>query len=429
MKSSAIIFLLIIGSITLKQSYSQNIWTEENSGVSVQLNSIACFSNSRAWCCGNNGTVLKRLPVPSLWTNVGGNGIPSAIDLVNITSPSSGDTNIALTTGTINDTTYVYRTTNSGANWVKVFSQLNGRINAILFPSVFSNTNVFMQGNPVGGRWSLWKSTNGGLNWDSAGLYLPQSGVETGWNNSMYYSGGSTLSFGTNNSRIYYSTNSGTSWSVQSTSPEINIYTIFFQPGPTVSFSGGSALLKSTNYGVNWLPNPSIGSGNFGGLAGFYSSYWWYVRSDNKIYLSGNNGSSWVAQYTAPAGIYTHLFFWSNTYLIYAVRSNGGISRYLIVVGVNQISSEVPNEFSLSQNYPNPFNPTTNFEFQIAKSGFVNLTIYDVMGREIESLVKGDLKPGTYEADWNASNFPSGIYFYTLRTTGYTETKRMVLIK
>ncbi len=99
------------------------------------------------------------------------------------------------------------------------------------------------------------------------------------------------------------------------------------------------------------------------------------------------------------------------------------------VVGVTNINSEIPKEFSLSQNFPNPFNPTTNFEFMIAKSGFVNLTIYDATGRVIATLVNGELKPGTYKADWDASNFVSGVYFYRLSAGEFLQTNKMVLIK
>ena len=99
------------------------------------------------------------------------------------------------------------------------------------------------------------------------------------------------------------------------------------------------------------------------------------------------------------------------------------------VIGINQISSSVPEKFSLEQNYPNPFNPSTNLEFGISKSGYVSLKIYDVLGKEVVTLVNANLQPGTYKYDFDASGLTSGIYYYTLRTQGLTETKRMSLIK
>lgn len=101
------------------------------------------------------------------------------------------------------------------------------------------------------------------------------------------------------------------------------------------------------------------------------------------------------------------------------------------VVGLNQISSEIPAEFSLSQNYPNPFNPTTKIKFAISGSSVAQtfLSVYDILGYEIVVLVNQQLQPGSYEADWNAATYPSGVYFYKLEAGKYTETKKMVLIK
>jgi len=89
----------------------------------------------------------------------------------------------------------------------------------------------------------------------------------------------------------------------------------------------------------------------------------------------------------------------------------------------------LPEEFSLLQNYPNPFNPSTNFEFRIAEPGFVRLTVVDMLGREIATLVNENLTPGTYRTSWDASGMPSGVYLYQLRAEGKTETKRMTLLK
>jgi hypothetical protein len=99
------------------------------------------------------------------------------------------------------------------------------------------------------------------------------------------------------------------------------------------------------------------------------------------------------------------------------------------VTGVSNINSEVPSAFSLSQNYPNPFNPTTNINFSIPKSAFVTLRVYDMLGREVSSLVNTQMQAGNYTADWNAMDASSGIYFYTITAGDFKETKKMMLIK
>ena len=98
-------------------------------------------------------------------------------------------------------------------------------------------------------------------------------------------------------------------------------------------------------------------------------------------------------------------------------------------MGITGTYSEITDKFSLSQNYPNPFNPTTSFGFRIAEFGFVSLEIFDILGRNVETLVGGELNPGTYKADWDASDHPAGVYFYRLSTAGFTETKKMMLVK
>jgi len=100
-----------------------------------------------------------------------------------------------------------------------------------------------------------------------------------------------------------------------------------------------------------------------------------------------------------------------------------------LVTGIQPVGSGILEKFSLSQNYPNPFNPVTNIEFAVPKSSFVKLVVYDIRGSLVETLVAQQLSAGTYKADWNASKYSSGIYFYSIQTEGFAETKRMVLVK
>lgn len=113
-------------------------------------------------------------------------------------------------------------------------------------------------------------------------------------------------------------------------------------------------------------------------------------------------------------------------------------------IGITEISNGIPKNFVLCQNYPNPFNSITKIKFDIPSSPLsfgegtgVRLAIFDILGREITVLVNKELKPGSYEVEWNASNYPSGVYFYRITivdasaplSINFTETKKMVLIK
>jgi hypothetical protein len=98
-------------------------------------------------------------------------------------------------------------------------------------------------------------------------------------------------------------------------------------------------------------------------------------------------------------------------------------------VEVSKISSNVPMKFSLNQNYPNPFNPTTNIKFDVAKYCNTEISVFDVMGRKIGTLVNQKLSPGSYEVEWNASTYSSGIYYIRMQSDNYIETQKALLIK
>jgi hypothetical protein len=92
-------------------------------------------------------------------------------------------------------------------------------------------------------------------------------------------------------------------------------------------------------------------------------------------------------------------------------------------------NSAVPLEYSLSQNYPNPFNPATKIEFSIAKSGLVSLKVYDLLGREMATLVNEVKAPGTYTLRWDAGSMQSGVYFYRLTAGDFSKSRKLILLR
>ncbi|MCI0448810.1 MAG: T9SS type A sorting domain-containing protein [Chlorobi bacterium] len=98
-------------------------------------------------------------------------------------------------------------------------------------------------------------------------------------------------------------------------------------------------------------------------------------------------------------------------------------------IGIKQISGEIPRNYELNQNYPNPFNPSTKINFSIPKSSLVKITVFDPLGRVVETIVNQNLKAGYYSATWNAGNLPSGVYFYKILANEFTQTKKMILVK
>jgi uncharacterized protein (DUF2164 family) len=150
-------------------------------------------------------------------------------------------------------------------------------------------------------------------------------------------------------------------------------------------------ILKTTNAGVNW-----------------------YFQTFNaNAMLTGNYFTSADTGYVV--GYYG---------VIYKTTDGGGT-----LLGINTVSNQIPAHFLLSQNYPNPFNPVTKISFDIPKQSFVILKIYDMLGREVETLVNDVKAPGYYVVDFNGSELSSGVYFYRFQSAGFTDIKRMLLIR
>lgn len=126
----------------------------------------------------------------------------------------------------------------------------------------------------------------------------------------------------------------------------------------------------------------------------------------------------------------------NNIYLNFhtSANPNGEIRGQMLIgdalrIGIKAISNEIPKDFSLSQNYPNPFNPSTTIMFSVPQTSVVKLRLFDVLGRETALLLNKELKPGSYEYKFDASGMASGVYFYRLETSGFTDVKKMVLVK
>ena len=119
----------------------------------------------------------------------------------------------------------------------------------------------------------------------------------------------------------------------------------------------------------------------------------------------------------------------------YIIRATAGLLFWFgketgLITGIKLDDQQPnPNKFTLNQNYPNPFNPTTTIKYLIPKLSFVTIKVYDVLGNEIATFVNEEKPMGSYEIEFNATGLPSGIYFYQLKTEGYVETKKMVLMK
>ena len=131
------------------------------------------------------------------------------------------------------------------------------------------------------------------------------------------------------------------------------------------------------------------------------------------------------------------LIYYSKKYWYYGTGFNESyeLTGAALIDGIEQVNETKLENYSLSQNYPNPFNPSTKIEYRIQKTEFVSLKIYDVLGREVATLVNEEQKAGSYDVNFNASDLPSGLYIYRLQVHtpdgkgNFTQAKKMLLLK
>jgi hypothetical protein len=158
------------------------------------------------------------------------------------------------------------------------------------------------------------------------------------------------------------------------------------------------------------------------------------------IFLNTGDGT-FAPHFTLPAGIGTQHIIAAdfdkdgNIDLAASNFDNNGVPGNTVSVFINQTVTSAPTEsglpqtYSLYQNYPNPFNPTTAISYQLSAVSNVSLKIFDILGREVATLVNHEMKPGSYEATWDAAGIASGVYLYRLQAGEFTETKKLLLIR
>ena len=396
------IFLSLVISILFLNSHPANSqWVNVSNGSGLQNaspNSITVSGNTILVGCEFSGVFLT--------TNSGANWTQTLTSPEIFTMMASGN--------------YIYAggpelfiSSNNGSNWTQ-YSVFNHTIETM----ITSGNNLFAGTYSYG----VFLSTNNGVNWSQTPL-----------NNQTILSlavSGSYIFAGTNAAGLYVSTNNGSSWTVTSL-PNLTIQSLAVSGNYIYAGTNNHGVYISSNYGTTWTPS-SLSTQLIGTLAASGTGVIAGVDNAGGVYGSTDYGVTWIARSEGLNNESTDGFAFLNNYVYTVVMGNiNGVYRRSLseVIGIKQISQQVPEHFTLSQNYPNPFNPGTNIVFRIANPGLVTLKIFDMDGREVQTLVNKSLQPGSYEATWDASNMPSGVYFYRLKSGSFDQTNKMVLVK
>ncbi len=417
--------ILIILFLQVFSNQLQSQWKTQNSGAEQTIRSISPVDSLKVWAVGDSGIIL--------YTSDGGNKWEKQISITTygLNSVSFCDSLIGWAVGYGG---IILNTTNGGKNWIRILHDTADNIRNMKV-KCFDSNNVLISriawyGDYYGGG-VLW-------NWKS-------NGFETIWEDISPHSGSgfifTVIDFD------FISPNLG--WVIKMDGLNFNWV-------PQVS--------KTTDGGYTWKSNqiPSAGnisfsdsvngfliydgivhqyadsSNTFIQIASLKPNYYGesicnigatiYVGSDSSIMRSTDGGIQWIKQPINKKTVHDIKFLTPD--MGWAVGDNG-----LILHTSNGGVTKVKNNdlpvftFELQQNYPNPFNPTTTIKYNLPKSSLVKLVIFDMLGREVKTLVSEEQTVGSYSVEFNAHNLSSGMYFYQLQANDFIQTKKLLLIK
>jgi photosystem II stability/assembly factor-like uncharacterized protein len=308
-----------------------------------------------------------------------------------------------------------YKTTDSGINWILVPLGETETFRGIYF---YNEQKGWSCIDPD----KILKTTDGGNSWTSsfttgavANYDIEFLNESTGFTVGVY-------------ARMYNSTDGGTSWNQISTPISTSMFDIKFFNQSVGLVACGNGIAKTDDSGNNWSMVLNSVSSQLNSIGTFGNKFAWAVGQD-KIYYTSNSGGTWTSQSFTPYSYLQQVNCVDSVNVwvlgdrkLYRTSSGG-------VTDVNNEVTLIPERLSLSQNFPNPFNPVTTITYEIPERGFVSLKVYDLLGREVATLVNEEKPAGKYDVEFDGKNFSSGLYFYKLKAYEFVWTKKMILIK
>ena len=342
----------------------------------------------------------------------------------------------------------VLLSTDNGTSWTAInsgFPSYSSTIYADVYALAVADTNLF-----VGTLGGVYRSSTTSLNWTPSNFGLSPTVLS-------FASSSTSLFAGTSNNGVFLSTNSGTSWAVVN-SGFTNTY--FGVPALAVSGANVFAGIYNGVWGrpisdaiasivppIIYISQTSIAFGSVHTDSTKTDTLRITDSSANPLIINSvYTGTSWFAvasvrdTVTIADPMSLPVSFTPNTAKAYSdtlyILSNASVPLMKVLLSgngtltaVSQNESGIPKSYGISQNYPNPFNPSTVIDYQLPMNSFVTLKVYDILGRQVATLVEGKQDAGYHHATFDAANLPSGVYFDRLEAGTYHETKKLLLLK
>ena len=479
--------ILVSGSTIYVGGFDQvNIYSTTDNGTTwntIPFSAAGQFSTFNIYAMDIVGSTILTAGTYGLMnksTNAGANWQTASVhatvaNMVDIYAASGSGRVIAMGTNVGGNDCIVY-STNGGNSWTNSGMISNNNMSDLSMRN--ANTGY------VVGRFGLfWKTSNGGVNWDTTRSNNPAltpffcNGVDFIDDNTGWITGGVAGVGG--NTKIWKTTDGGANWTeqTQNYSGPVGVR-IEFLDANTGYTCGVNQVQKTTNGGTNWFYVTSgiNTSSTYNGLSVVDANTVFASNSSSQIFGTTDGGANWAnlnfpltnigtlfctdwlnANTGMVAGIYGTVGKTSNRGTSWELSQTGGyttmgidivhpdtafavcgnafggeIYKYVkTLTGTITWNNEVPSEYRLSQNYPNPFNPVTKIKFTLPTDGIVTLKLFNVTGQEVKTLINGlGFRSGTITYDFDGSELSSGVYFYSLIADGVrVDTKKMVLVK
>jgi photosystem II stability/assembly factor-like uncharacterized protein len=391
-------------ALPLASGWIQTNWPASNSFFNLCSSKNKVFA--RTWDSFNGGSMFLTTGDGTNWTQIG--SADSSIDILSIVMLDTG-----MLAGTWNG---FIHSTDDGTTW-NAFTPTGIPADTAIWSIVMINTTLF-----AGTTGDIYKSSDNGNTWTEI-----SSGIAVDARITSIVASGDDIFAGSASDGVFKLTNNGTSWTAINsnlTDTHISQLVVLDNKLFAVTLTG---VFIFDNSGTSWAADPSVLKNvnclvavNDQLIAG---------TDDNGAYLSVDNGVTWTS---FSSGMPADTRIWSlavSSDSIFAGTSSGiWVTGSPTEVKVEREIS-VPLTFTLKQNYPNPFNPATTISFEIPKQTFIELSVYDIKGEKIQTIIKGNYGAGNYSINFDASLLSSGVYFYQLKYSQGIITNKMLLLK
>lgn len=403
---------LVFFFASIQVFYGQSMnWTTQSSPSTQNLYGVA-YSDTSLWVAvGSSGTIIR--------------SVDGGVNWALISSPVNDQLRGVSFLGhlglAVGISGRVLRTTDGGLNWTEEIRPTTRNLYSV---SISSYMAVI-----TGEEGTILVSVDSGLTWTphTAGTASVLFGVSVNDSTAVGVGG---------QGAVVMSVNGGNGWGLTILGgQQVFFYSTSFVTGSTgwavgsTAAPAGNVIIISTDYGFVWSAQTAPTTEQLFGVSFSSLLSGCAVGTNGAIIYTNDSGNTWLNISSGTTQTLSSVSFVNPSRGI-AVGDGGTILRTDsgVPLKVDQPGS-IASNFALEQNYPNPFNPVTSINYQLPQTGFVTLKIYNILGKEVATLVNEEKSAGNYTVKFDGTGIPSGVYLYQLRAGSSVELKKMILLK